>query len=232
MRISIHQPQYIPWLPYFLKVESSDLFVILDTVDFQKNGLQNRNAIKTPQGLLWLTVPVSQKLGTPINEVKIADDFWRDKHLKTLIQNYKKAAYFENYFPDMEKILSQKWERLSDLNLEVIKRMMVWLGIEVPIVLSSTLDVHGSSSDLILDICKAMKATTYVSGSGGKHYLVEDDFKNNSIALDYQASQEISEYEQQFPKHPFVPHLSALDILFNCGENWRKLVKNAAPQIA
>ena len=94
MKISIHQPQYIPWVPYFLKIAQSDLFVFLDTVSFQKNGLQNRNKIKTPQGAEWLTVPVQQKLSTPINEVKLVKGNWQKKHVKSLQSNYRKSKEF------------------------------------------------------------------------------------------------------------------------------------------
>lgn len=228
MKISIHQPQYIPWLPYFTKIASSDLFVFLDTVAFQKNGVQNRNTIKTGHGPLWLTVPVHQKLGTPINDVRIVRDTWRDKHLKSLIMNYRKAPFFDRYLPDMERIYSTVWEYLAPLNMEVTRTMMRWLHIDVPVVTANELQVTGSSSELILNICRKTGATTYLSGLGGKNYLDESAFKREGIAVEYVAPKLPTQYPQLFPEVSYLPDLSALDIILNCGEGWSQFLNHEA----
>ena len=110
MRVSIHQPQYLPWLPYFQKIEESDLFIFLDNVDFQKNGLQNRNQIKTANGAQWLTVPVKQSLGQKIVETRIANsNLWRKKHWQTIRQNYGKAQAFSQYERQLEHFYTRDW---------------------------------------------------------------------------------------------------------------------------
>ena len=105
MKVSIHQPQYLPWPPYFKKIDEADLFIILDSVDFQKNGLQNRNQIKTSQGAHWLTVPVEQHLGQKISEVRIQNSpNWRKKHWQAIQQNYSKAPFYSTYIEELRGI--------------------------------------------------------------------------------------------------------------------------------
>ena len=104
MIVSIHQPQYIPWLPYFKKIDNSDIFILLDNVNFQKNGLQNRNQIKTNTGLHWLTVPIKHKLGQKIMDTTIDNNkSWGIKHWKTIKHNYQNASEFHEYKEELEK---------------------------------------------------------------------------------------------------------------------------------
>ncbi len=223
MKISIHQPQYLPWLPYFRKIEASDLFVFLDTVDFQKNGLQNRNQIKSPQGALWLTVPVRQRLGQRIYDTEIDQKAnWQQKHLRTLVQCYGKAPYFEGYRAELEEIYSREWRGLSDLNVYLTTRMLAWLGINTPTCLSSEMASQGSASDLVLKICLEAGATCYISGQGGHNYLKLDDFERAGVFVEFQGDAPTVPYPQQYSKTGFCGNLSAIDILFNCGPAWRE----------
>lgn len=226
MKIAIHQPQYIPWIPYFLKIEKSDIFILLDSVDFQKNGLQNRNEIKTGQGRHWLTVPVSQKLGQKIFETKINNNLnWRKKHLQTIKNCYSKSNFYNDYINSFEKIYNQEWTSLNDLNNEIIKMMMKWLNIDVPIIKSSEINANGSGSDLILDICKKNNATEYISGIGGKNYINEESFNDAGIKINFLENRLPSSYPQLYPKVGFFNDLSAVDIIFNCGEGWKEILK-------
>ena len=222
MNVAIHQPQYLPWLPYFTKIEASDLFILLDTVDFQKNGLQNRNQIKTAQGAHWLTVPVRQQLGQKIIDVKIDDKTaWLRKHWQTIQQCYGRAAAFKTYERELESIYTNEWSSLNELNIEIITMMMRWMTIPTPVVRSSKLSATGSASSLVLDLCLEVGATRYLSGTGGKSYLEPAAFQNAGIEIAYRPSVLPTPYPQLFPQAGFVNHLSALDILLNCGETWR-----------
>jgi len=223
MRVSIHQPQYIPWLPYFQKIEESDLFIFLDNVDFQKNGLQNRNQIKTANGSQWLTVPVKQKLGQKIIETEVLHyNSWNRKHLQSIRQNYGKALAFNSYEQELECFYAKDWQQLSDLNIELIRTMLKWLGINVEIQRSSQMKATGSASDLVLNLCLEVGATYYLTGRGGMNYLRLDDFKKAGIEVVVQTLKPPKKYPQQHKKIAFVKDLSALDFILNCGTHWRK----------
>lgn len=222
MMASIHQPQYLPWLPYFLKIEESDVFILLETVDFQKNGLQNRNQIKTAQGAHWLTVPVKQQLGQKIYEVKIdrsAD--WRRKHWQTLQQCYRRAPAFTTYEQDLQALYAREWMGLNELNVEIILMMMRWMNIQTPIVRSSQMKAEGGASDLVLGLCLEVGATRYLTGGGGKNYLEPEAFEKAGVEIVYQSSLLPASYPQLFPQAGFINHLSAIDVLLNCGDAWR-----------
>ena len=226
MILSIHQPQYIPWLPYFFKIDNSDLFVFLDSVDFQKNGLQNRNEIKTAQGRNWLTVPVNHKSGQKIYETTMPHNVnWKNKHLKTLKSCYGKSDFFGFYEPYLESFYEREWDNLADLNIELTLKMMEWLGINTPTLKSSELGIRTSASELVLDICKKNGATRYITGSGGRNYLQLEDFVAAGIKIDFIENKLPVSYKQLFSKIHFENDLSALDVIFNCGENWRNAVK-------
>lgn len=225
MDISIHQPQYLPWVPYFTKIEQSDLFILLDSVDFQKNGLQNRNLIKTQRGREWLTVPVQQHFGQKINEVEIANGSqWRRKHWEKIQHNYRKVNSFNVFEKDISTIFSHEWLQLSKLNIYCIELMLELLEINTPILKSSQMKATGQSSDLVLNLCKEAGASRYISGIGGKNYLKEGDFEDAGIEIIYQAPVLPEVYPQPFHQVEFFSDLSVIDILFNCGATWRDYI--------
>ena len=158
MRIAIHQPQYLPWLPYAAKAAACDLFVYLDNVSFQKNGVQNRNQIKTAQGLLWLTVPVHVHLGQTLNEITPDASPWARKHLSTLEQSYSKAAH-RGLLENLSGLLEKPWPNLAELNIAVATWLFEQAGIKTPCVRSSTLPVSGIKEEMVLSICRATGAT-------------------------------------------------------------------------
>ena len=214
--VAIHQPQYLPWIPYFDKILRSDFFILLDNVQFQKNGMQNRNQIKTPQGAVWLTVPIKHSFGQLISEVEISDVRSVVKHLKTVEMNYKKAPYYEQVFPMLASVVEKSPARLVNLNNELLFQLLKYLQYQGEIVLASDLDVEGEGSDLVLNICKEMKAKSYISGTGGKNYMNLTDFEKNRIQIVFQEFKE-EEYPQMFEKIGFVKNLSIVDLLFNLG---------------
>ena len=222
MNVAIHQPQYLPWLPYLLKIEECDVFIILDTVDFQKNGLQNRNQIKTAQGAHWLTVPVRQQLGQKILDVKIDNSTeWRRKHWQTLQQCYRKAPAFAMYGQELEHFYAREWAGLNELNIELLAMLMRWMDIRTPMLRSSQMKATGVASELVLNLCLETGATRYLSGTGGKNYLEPEAFESAGIEIVYRASALPEHYPQLYPQAGFINHLSALDLLLNCGEAWR-----------
>lgn len=216
MIVAIHQPNFLPWIGFFYKILKSDIFVLLDIVQFSKNSYQNRVKIKIPQGALWLTVPVIHNFGQLTKDVKINNnEKWKDKHLKTLEMNYKRAPYFEIIYSMLKDIYHKKeWEFITDFNIELINTVCNFIEIKTKIVVASSLDVKGSSTDLLIDIVKKLGGTTYLSGKGGIKYQDEEKFKNNMISLIYT--------DFKHPIYPqlwgeFVEGLSILDLLFNCG---------------
>ena len=218
MIVSIHQPEHLPWLGFFHKMIMSDVFVLLDNVQYRKNYFQNRNRIRTKDGFVWLTVPVVSKgrSDQTIREVKIDNSRrWAQKHWKSICFNYSGSEYFGSFSGILSEIYKRPWESLSELNIEIIRKISGAVGIKSEMMVSSEMGVSGKSTDLLLDICKKLDADTYLSGRFGIEYLDESKFKKSGVAVKYHEF-EHPEYKQVF--EPFVPNMSAIDLIFNCGE--------------
>ena len=230
MRVAIHQPQYLPWLGYFDKINQCDIFVILDNVQFKKNEWQNRNKIKTPQGWQWITVPVlhSNHL-EKICDVRINhQEDWRRKHLRAIEINYNRAPFFKDYYPFFQELYEKEWTHLAALNRTVIEYLMESFGIKKQVLLSSEMALREGPTDRLIDICKAVGAETYLSGKGGESYLVLDRFKDANIRVVYQDFR-CPIYPQLYG--PFEPDLSAIDLLFHCGpESFSTLKQERKPK--
>jgi len=216
MICAIHQPQYLPWLGYFDKVAQADIFVILDDVQYKKNEWQNRNKIKTAQGWQWLTVPVIYKFGEKINQVKINNQAnWRKQHYQSLSINYKKASYFVQYDPFFKQVYEQSWDKIVDINVYLLKHLLQLLKINTRLIRSSELGIKTASTERLVDICKSLKADTYLSGIGGRDYLDLPLFSQNNISVIFQEYKH-PEYVQLYNK--FEPFMSVVDLLFNHGQ--------------
>lgn len=228
MILSVHQPQYIPWLGFFAKIAASDMFVFLDQVQYKAREYQNRNKIRTRDGSLWLTVPVLSKgvREQRIGDVRIDNTIdWQKKHWNTLLRAYAKAAFFKQYADFFEQVYTRPWEKLIDLNIHIIKYILDVLTIQTPLYYESALPVSSTKTDRIIDICRACKADIYLSGMGGKDYLEEDKFHNHTIRLIYQNFQH-PVYNQHTMKAAldFIPYLSVIDLLFNEGVQSRDIL--------
>lgn len=224
MIISVHQPQYIPWLGYFEKIAKSDKFVFLDNVQYKEREFQNRNKIRTKDGSSWLTVPVISKGEgrQNIKDVKIDNEVaWQRKHLAGLRTSYARAAFFKDYYPYFEEMLGKEQAYLKDLNIEIIKFILKELSINTPISFESDLNIATMSTQRIIDICKKHKADTYLSGAGGRGYLEEGLFTQENIRLVYQQFVH-PQYKQCY--EPFVPFMSIIDLLFNHGSEASKIL--------
>jgi hypothetical protein len=208
-----------------MKIARSDRFVILDTAEFQKNGVQNRNMIRTGNGPQYLTVPVQQRLGTKTMDVQIADQKWQRKHWKAIEQNYAKARYFSTYAPVIETWYLREWGNLCDLNIVILHDLLMMLGISTPVQKASDLPhTEARSTDMLIHICQSTGAREYISGPGGKAYIDEAKFEGAGINLLYEPPMLPRTYPQRYPNLPFAADLSALDILLNCGPSWRTYV--------
>lgn len=221
--VAIHQPQYLPWVPYCDKADACDIFVYLDTVQYQKNGLQNRNKIKTAQGGAWLTVPVHVKLGDLIKDVKTSDSHWVKKHIASIEQNYSRAAHAELFGQGLRPLLEHGPDNLADLNIQITEWFFSQLGVGCRRVRASELNITGNAQELVIDICKALGATRYLSGKGASDYQDNECFAREGIELVYQDYTN-QPYRQCHSGIGFVPDLSALDLILNEGPNARSIM--------
>lgn len=220
MRISINQPAYHPWPGYFARIACSDKHVILDHVQFEKNSLINRNKIRIAQGWCWLTVPVKTKgkfQSLSINTIEIDNTKnWQKKQWKTICQNYRKSPFFDKHAAWLEPFYTQKYNKLLPLLEEINTSYLEQLSIQTTTVNSSSLSLDTNKSDLVLEICKKMGATEYLSGPFGKNYLDLASFERNGInVLFHDYTPPI--YTQNF--QPYISHMSTLDLLMMQGDN-------------
>jgi len=218
MIISANQPYFFPFPGFFYKAFLSDTLVVLDSVQFPRGATWiTRNRFKNSQGSLWMTVPVKKKgLGLQkINAVKICHDArWDKKHFQSLKNAYSNAPYYKEHISFVEKLFSSRFEKLIDLNLEIIRYLMKHLRIDTPILLQSELGVQAKGVQLILEICKQTGASHFLTQSAATKYLDTDMFKMEGIQL--KAFKPLSLIYPQLWGN-FIPNLSALDLAFNCG---------------
>ncbi len=215
--VAIHQPHYLPWLGYLAKLDRADCFVYLDTVQFEKNGWQNRNTIKGPQGAQWLSVPVRQRFGQPISEVAIAESAadWRRKHRQALAFHYGRAPYFAAAWPALEALYKEPQHHLAHLAVASVECLAGLLGIICPTLRASALGpLPDDPTDRLVAICQRTGAATYLAGASAPAYMDLDRFARAGIAVlvqDYRHP----EYPQRYGA--FLPNLSAVDMICNAG---------------
>jgi hypothetical protein len=216
--VSINQPAYLPWLGYFHRIAASDVHVVLDHVQFEKNSFTNRNRIRTADGSSWLTVPVRTKgrFGAlPINALEIDNSGpWRERHWKSLWQNYHRAPHFADHESCLKATYEAEWPLLFPLCRSMTEYLLETLGIRTPILYSSQMAITQTKDMMVLEICRRVGAGTYLSGALGRQYLREPLFADAGVAVIYQDYRS-PEYRQQYSG--FVPDLTALDLLLNCG---------------
>ncbi|MBS3055454.1 MAG: WbqC family protein [Candidatus Aenigmarchaeota archaeon] len=218
--VSIHQPNYLPYLGFFDKIKQSDVFVLLDNVQFlradTKHGFYHRNRIRTPQGWMWLTLPIKREFKVNIHQAKLADDKWKEKHWKAIKFNYENSPFWSKYSPFLQDYYQKEHKILSQATIPVIKWMAEQLGIKCKILIASEMDLDESlhATDRLIEIIKKLGGTTYIAGKLGKDYMEVDKFPQNGIKLVFQDYKH-PEYKQNFSG--FVPYLSAIDYLFNTG---------------
>jgi hypothetical protein len=217
--ISIHQSQFLSWTPFYYKAIKSDNFIILDDVQFQKNGVQNRNLIKTPQGQKWITLPVKHDLSTPINKVTISDKVSYKKILKTIELNYKKSPNFEKIYDVLFSELKEEYDYLVDTNDKIFIQILSLLDKKIELNKSSNLQCIQSKDDLVIEIIKKVGDLDYLSGTGALSYMNLQKFKNENIKV-YTYDFKQQPYSQQWDREQgFIENLSIIDLLLNNYEN-------------
>lgn len=223
MKIAIHQPNYLPWIGYFDKLDQVDQFVLLDTAVHSKSGFVNRNKIKTQNGSLVLTVPLKNKQH-PINELQIANNVnWQHTHWRAIEANYQKCAYWNDYKDGFKQIYHRKWQDLASLNISLIRHINSLLNIETKILIESDFQIDfGKNNTRNVNIVSHLGGDIYLSGIGAQDYNDIHEFNDNHIELIY----------QDF-KHPIYPqrwgdfqsNLSIIDLLFNCGPKSMSIIR-------
>lgn len=220
MIVTIMQPAYLPWLGYFDRVLRSHLLITLDHVAVSIGDRQqfvNRNRIRTAQGWTWLTVPIRHKRGQrqPINKVEIAGDgHWQAKHWRSIESCYRGTPFFDMFAPQIQSVYERPWTRLVDLVETLTTVLFEQLGIAVPIRSSASMNVDGTKSDLVLNLCKAVGASHYISGPFGREYLDRAMFEEANVELSFHDYGHPA-YSQKFPG--FEPYMSVIDLIFNHG---------------
>lgn len=215
MLVTIHQPNFLPWLGFFDKMADADLLVVLDSVPFERRGYQNRVRVKGPAGGQWLTAPVTSagRYGENIDQVRLDRSVpWARTHRQTLGQFYRKAPGYAAGQEVLDTLYGEEPERLVDLTVPAIARLAGALDIATPMVSALALGVPGRRSELLCGLVRRVGGTAYLSGPAGHDYLDEDVFHRHGIEVRYHDFRAF-EYPQRFG--PFEPGLSALDYLFN-----------------
>ncbi|MCP4649215.1 MAG: WbqC family protein [PVC group bacterium] len=226
--IAIMQPGYMPWLGFFDLMHKADLFVFLDDVQYTKRDWRSRNRIRTEEGWQWLSVPVFSKnrYKQLIKDVTINNTInWRRKHLNALELNYHKAEFFNNYYSGIKDIISQQWDSLCGLNINMIKLIADVLGIETPYILSSELNIKAAKSRRVLEICKELNADELYDSEAAAGFLDTSLFEKENIKVEFQKYKH-PVYAQLYS--PFYAYMTTLDLLFNCGENSLKVIEQGS----
>lgn len=230
MKLVILQSSYLPWSGYFDQMTKAGYFIVYDDVQYDKHGWRNRNRIKTPQGIQWLTVPVLTKgKDKPLlKDVLINNDsHWAKDHLKSIKQNYSKAPFFKDCIHTFDELYAKEWKYLIDIDMAFILALKDKLGIATKIMFSSDMEKSGDRIQRLIDICLEAGATEFIEGAAGKSYLAgegEQRFKESGINIVYQDYKH-PVYNQLYGD--FVPYLSVIDLLFNEGDKSLGILSNA-----
>ena len=233
MIVAAHQPHYLPWLGYLAKIAAADLFVVMDDLQYEEQNFQNRNRVKCNHGPIWLTVPlVHGAQHDRICDKRIANErsprqHWQRRHFETLRIHYQGAPYWRDYEPELRDVYTRRWDRLIDLDLHMLELHLRWFDIRKPVLRASSLGLGGQKTDRVGALCRAVEATTYLSGGGGsRSYLDVAQLGRAGVVVEWHAFAH-PRHPQRYPGLGFTSHLAALDLLLNCGPRSRDVI--AAP---
>ncbi len=222
MKLVILQPGYLPWLGFFDQMNWADVFVAYDDVQYTKNDWRNRNRIKGANGPQWLTVPVKHGSGDLIRDVPLPDDRrWVANHLKSFQFAYAKAPHFGEHFERIKAVIETPFQRLIELDMALVEAINAAMGIETEVFYSSQLGIAGEQSERLVNICKHFGATEYLTGDAAADYLDTAAFEAAGVQVRFHNYRHPT-YPQLFGE--FVPHMSAVDLLFNCGGDSRSIL--------
>ena len=226
MKAAILQSNYIPWKGYFDLMNSADVFIIYDEVQYTKNDWRNRNRIKTANGIIWLTIPVRQNnLAQRIIDTEVVNNGWRKKHWNSIAMSYSKTPFFKKYNSQFEEIyLNSNETSLSKINYQFFLAINDILGIKTKLVWSHDLKLVEGKTERLVDLCQKVGASEYISGPAAKGYLEVDKFLNKNINVSWMDYSGYPEYEQLNP--PFEHYVSILDLIFNQGDKATDFLKS------
>lgn len=214
-KIAVLQSNYIPWRGYFDMIASVDEFIIYDEVQYTRQDWRNRNKIKTPSGIAWISIPVGTDINRSIREVLLPSGIWYNKHLTMLEHNYCKAKYFKEIMPIIRSVYIKNHKFLSELNCDFIKIICAYLNIRTKISYSWDYVLEGCKNERLVNLCIQSGATEYVSGPAAQSYIDESLFQKSRIQLTWFDYHNFPSYPQLWGE--FEPYVTILDLLFNCG---------------
>jgi hypothetical protein len=225
-KVAILQSNYIPWKGYFDLIASVDEFILFDDMQYTRRDWRNRNQIKTPQGLQWLTVPVQVKgkYHQKIRETELDGADWALDHWKSLTQNYRRAPHFEAIADWLQPLyLGHQESHLSQLNRRLIEAICGYLGIKTTLRNSWDYELVEGKTERLASLCKQAQGQEYVSGPSAKDYIDEQVFEDMGIGLTWFEYAGYAEYPQLWG--PFTHHVTILDLLFNCGRDAHRYMR-------
>ena len=226
--VTMHQPNYLPWIGLFSKVMQTECFVIMDTFQYTRHGIIHRNKIRTNAGGSYLTIPIGKEFATArITDVELPrDKAWREIHWQSIYQNYIKTDFFKEHADFFDKLYHQDFQYLWQINLNIIRYMLQCFHINVEIIMASdlNLDINLKHTDMIIAVLKSIGATTYLSGQSGRDYMELGKFQQNNLICKF-AKFNHPVYQQRYPG--FEPNLSAIDLLFNVGPQSAQVIKDS-----
>ena len=229
-KVAIVQSNYIPWKGYFDMMAAVDEFILYDDVQYTRRDWRNRNQIKTPQGVQWITVPVKVKgkYVQTIRETEIDGTDWVEAHWRSIAQNYRKAPHYEEISTLFQPFYQQhRHTYLSTLNRELIVAVCAYLGITTKISNSWDYQLIKGKTDRLIDLCVQAGGTEYISGPAARDYIEEDFFIGRGIKLSWFSYTGYPEYPQLWGD--FTHNVTILDLLFNCGKDATKYMKFINP---
>lgn len=228
-RVAIVQSNYIPWKGYFDLMASVDEFILYDDMQYTRRDWRNRNQIKTPHGLHWLTVPVKVKgrFQQTILETEIQDTRWAQDHWKALQLNYARARHFNHLADMLEPLYREPFTHLSDLNSRFIKAICACLGINTRMTPATDYGVSGDKTERLVQLCLKAGASVYVSGPAARCYLDETAFHHHGMTVEWFDYSGYPEYSQLWGT--FVHNVTVLDLLFNTGPEAPAFMKHVRP---
>lgn len=226
MKGIITQSNYIPWKGFFDSLGAVDNFIVYDDMQYTKRDWRNRNLIKTPNGLKWLSVPVEVKgkYFQKIKDTKIADKSWNKNHLNMIKQNYRKAKCFSDVFPWLEELyMSCEYGFITEVNMHFIRGINAYLGNKPKIQFSSDFDLHEEKNQRLIDLCLANNISTYYSGPAAQSYMDLEMFSDAQIKVVFWDYSNYKKYEQLHDS--FEGGVSVIDLLLNEGLNSKEFFK-------
>lgn len=226
--VVIHQPDFMPYLGFFDRLIKADIYVVFDNVQYVRwssRSWMNRDKIKTHNGERWISVSTQKApRDTAINQVLLSkDNKWRENNLNLIRENYRRCPFYQEIIPHIKKLYDFQCEKMADFNLESIKMLMSLFDIHIDVIIASELKPVGENNTMIIDILKKLGCTKYLSGVGARDYYAPELYDEAGIEVIWQDFKH-PVYPQQYDG--FIPYLSSIDLLFNCGiEESRKILR-------